>query len=123
MVNDHNGRIPRDFWLDDWEREAIVAFFHEHPSEGYRRLTYMMLDAGVVAVSPSSVLRVLRTAGLMRRWSPSPSQKGTGFKQPSEPHKHWHVDISYLNIQGTFYYLCSVLDGCSRFICFGSVGK
>ncbi|WP_198947786.1 IS3 family transposase [Magnetofaba australis] len=116
MVNDHNGRIPRDFWLDDWEREAIVAFFHEHPSEGYRRLTYMMQDADVVAVSPSSVLRVLRTAGLMRRWSPPPSQKGTGFKQPSEPHKHWHVDISYLNIQGTFYYLCSVLDGCSRFI-------
>ena len=34
--------------------------------------------------------------------------------QPREPHQHWHTDISYLNICGTFYYLCSVLDGCSR---------
>ncbi|HVA46697.1 MAG TPA: transposase family protein [Pirellulales bacterium] len=33
-----------------------------------------------------------------------------------KPHEHWHVDVSYLNIAGTFYFLCSVLDGCSRFI-------
>ena len=36
--------------------------------------------------------------------------------QPLRPHEHWHVDVSYLNLGGTFYYLCSVLDGCSRFI-------
>ena len=36
--------------------------------------------------------------------------------QPLQPHEHWHVDISYLNIAGTFYFLCAILDGCSRFI-------
>ena len=36
--------------------------------------------------------------------------------QPSRPHEHWHTDISYINLGGTFYYLCSVLDGYSRFI-------
>jgi transposase InsO family protein len=45
-----------------------------------------------------------------------PSLKGTGFQQPIRPHEHWHVDISYINISGTFLYLCSFLDGCSRFI-------
>jgi hypothetical protein len=25
-------------------------------------------------------------------------------------HQHWHIDVSYLNIGGTFYYLCSILD-------------
>src|SRR5262249_4327092 len=30
--------------------------------------------------------------------------------------QHWHVDVSYLNICGTFYYQCSVLDGYSRYI-------
>ena len=25
------------------------------------------------------------------------------------------TDVSYTNISGTFYYLCSVLDGCSRY--------
>ena len=39
-----------------------------------------------------------------------------GFVQPLLPHEHWHVDVSYINICGTFYYLCSVLDGCSCFI-------
>jgi len=36
--------------------------------------------------------------------------------QPLAPHEHWHIDISHLNICGTFYYLCSVLDGCSRYL-------
>jgi transposase InsO family protein len=76
----------------------------------------MMLDQDVVAVSPSSVYRVLAGAGLLgiRNWSPS--KKGTGFVQPLKPHEHWHVDVSYINICGTFYYLCSALDGCSRSI-------
>jgi hypothetical protein len=29
-------------------------------------------------------------------------------------HDHWHIDISYLNIAGTFYFMASVLDGYSR---------
>jgi transposase InsO family protein len=115
-VNEHNAWIPRDFWLEEWEKEAIIAYFKEHSEDGYRRLTYMMMDADIVAVSPSSVYRVLFAAELLRRWNGKPSQKGTGFVQPLNPHEHWHVDISYINICGTFYYLCSQLDGCSRYI-------
>ena len=76
----------------------------------------MMLDADVVAVSPSSVYCVLRDAGLIRPHNSKPSLKGKGFQQPLRPHEHWHVDISYINVAGTFFYLCSLLDGCSRFI-------
>jgi putative transposase len=76
----------------------------------------MMLDADIAACSPSSVYRVLKEAGLLDRHNPKPTTKGTGFIQPLQPHEHWHVDVSYLNIGGTFSYLCSVLDGCSRFI-------
>ena len=75
-----------------------------------------MLDQDVVATTPSSVYRILKNAGVLRRWNNKPSKKGTGFKQPSAAHKHWHIDVSYLNIKGTFYYLCSVLDGYSRYI-------
>jgi transposase InsO family protein len=115
-ANEHNGKIPRDHWVEPWERQAIVDFHDSYPLEGYRRLTFMMLDADVVAVSPSTTYRVLRSAGLLDRWNRKPSRKGTGFVQPDGPHRHWHIDISYLNIAGTFYYLCSVLDGYSRFI-------
>ena len=76
----------------------------------------MMLDQNIVAVSPSSTWRVLSKAGLLQKWNQKPSLKGTGFVQPLLPHEHWHVDVSYLNISGTFYYLCSFLDGCSRSI-------
>ena len=76
----------------------------------------MMLDADIVAVSPSSVWRVLSRAGLLRKWNGKTSRKGRGFEQPPEPHQHWHIDVSYINISGTFYYLCSVLDGYSRAI-------
>ncbi|MBF0587479.1 transposase family protein, partial [Prosthecochloris sp. N2] len=79
-------------------------------------MTYMMLDQDIVAVSPSSVYRVLSAAGLLRRWNVKKSSKGNGFKQPLKPHEHWHIDVSYVNILGTFYYLCSILDGCSRYI-------
>jgi len=108
--------VPRDFWLEKWEKKAIIDFHGKHPLEGYRRLTFMMLDEDVVAVSPSSVYRVLKQAGLMDRWNGKTSKKGTGFVQPLQPHDHWHIDISYLNLAGTFYYMCSILDGCSRAI-------
>jgi len=122
-ANRHNGLVPKAHWLTEAEREAIVAYYHAHHAaisyrwrEGYRRLSYMMLDDDVVAASPSSVYRVLKKADLIQSWSKSPSRKGKGFDQPLRPHEHWHIDICYVNITGTFYYLCSILDGYSRAI-------
>ena len=76
----------------------------------------MMLDDDVVAVSPSSVYRVLKAAARLDRRRFAPSKKGTGFVQPLATHRHWHVDISYINVAGTFYYLTSILDGFSRYL-------
>jgi transposase InsO family protein len=115
-VNEHNTWVPRDHWLTDPEKDSIRIFARQHPLEGYRRLTFMMLDADVVACSPASVYRVLKAAGLLAGQTPTPTKKGTGFLQPLRPHEQWHVDVSYLNIAGTFYFLCSILDGYSRLI-------
>ena len=84
--------------------------------DGYRRMTFMMLDADVVACSPSSSLSRPQKSGIAGRGkTPNVTKKGTGFVQPLKAHQEWHVDISYLNIAGTFYFLCSLLDGYSRF--------
>jgi len=115
-ANEHNATIPRDHWLTDDEKQDILDYHERHPLEGYRRLAFMMIDDDVVAVSPSSVYRVLRAHDRLDRWNRRPSKKGTGFAQPSRPHQHWHIDIAYINVVGTFYYLCSILDGCSRYI-------
>ena len=111
-----HGPTPRDHWLTPRERSQILAYHAQHPLDGYRRLTYMMLDADIVAVSPASVYRVLTQAGVLDRWTRTPSKKGTGFEQPLAPHEHWHIDVTYVNLAGTFYYLCAILDGASRYL-------
>jgi len=117
LSNQHNGKVPKDFWLENWETKAIIDFKKHHPLEGYKRLTYMMMDQDIVAVSPSTTYRVLKNTGLTSRWLvKSSSKKKTGFIQPLAPHEHWHVDISYINFCGTFLFLIAVLDGFSRFI-------
>jgi transposase InsO family protein len=109
--------VPKNHWLLPREAEAIVAYRHDHPDEGYRRLTYQMLDENIVAVSPASVYRVLKNAGLLWPFAKTHTKaKGSGFVQPSKPHEHWHLDISYLNFKGTFVYLVALIDGYSRFI-------
>jgi putative transposase len=86
-VNEHNGWVPRDFWLEEWEKQAIIGFHLKNPLEGYRRLTFMMLDADIVAVSPTSVWRVLGQAGLLSKWNGKPSKKGTALSS------HWrHIN-------------------------------
>jgi transposase InsO family protein len=109
----HNGMIPKEHWLLPDERQLILDYRCTNPEIGYRALTYHLIDADIVAASPSSIYRVLREAGLLSPWNRS-SSKGKGFTQPLEPHEQWHTDVSYINIRGTFYYFSAVLDGCSR---------
>lgn len=77
-VNEHNAWVPRDHGLTADEIARICLFARAHPSEGYRRMTFMMLDADVVACSPASVYRVLKKAGLLAGPSPTITTKGTG---------------------------------------------
>jgi putative transposase len=115
--NNHNGIIPKKHWILDWERESIISYAQTHIGEGYRRMTYMMIDDNIVAISPSTTYRVLKTAGLLNRWNKvKKSIKGNGFDQPALPHQHWHTDIKYVNFRGTFLFLISVIDGYSRYI-------
>jgi transposase InsO family protein len=51
-MNEQNGHVPRDHWLLDEEKRTIIAFHERVPLEGYRRLTFMMIDQEVVAASP-----------------------------------------------------------------------
>lgn len=115
--NRHNAKTPKEHWLLDWEKDAIIAYALKHPREGYRRLTYMMMDEDIVAVSPSTTYRILKDAGLLNRWNTvKTSLKGRGFDQPSDIHQHWHVDIKYVNFKGSFLFLISAIDGFSRYI-------
>ena len=114
-VNEHNAWIRATGGSTTGRSKPSSASLRV-PLEGYRRLAFMMLDRDVAAASPSNVYRVLKAAGRIGRSTNKPSKKGTGFHQPIKPHEHWHIDISYINIHGTFYYLTTILDGYSRYI-------
>jgi putative transposase len=116
-ANHHNGQIPRSFWIRPEERRAIIDYCKDRIEDGYRRLSYMMLDANIAWVSPSTTYRVLSSAGLLNRWSGKRNRAyGSGFNHPSGPNEHWHIDISYVNVQGSFLFMISILDGYSRMV-------
>lgn len=52
-ANEHNAPVPRDHWLEEWEKAAMIDYARQHPLEGYRSLTFMMLDAEGLEVAPS----------------------------------------------------------------------
>jgi len=117
--NAHNGKIPKRGWIFQWEKEAIIEYAKKHPSEGYRRLTYMMIDENIAAVSPVTTFRILKKAGLLNKWNmvkTTNNRKGVGFNQPIAVHQHWHIDIKYVNFRGSFLFLISIIDGYSRYI-------
>ncbi|WP_238527707.1 IS3 family transposase [Lentisphaera araneosa] len=112
--NQHNGIQPKDFWLTEAERHAVIEYYQSHRREGYRAVTYMMIDEDIAYMSSSSVYRILSGAGLMRTKSIKKSKKGNGFEQPLQAHEHWHTDISYVKVNKRFYFFIGVLDGYSR---------
>ena len=115
--NFHNGKIPRCHWILEEEKEAIKLYAKlSSIEEGYRRMCYRMLDEDVAAVSPTTVYRVLKEAGLLSRFKGKASSRGDGFVQPKKAHEHWHIDISYIKVLGENYFLISIIDGYSRYI-------
>lgn len=57
------------------ERDAVRAYALTHPKDGYRRLTWQMIDEDVAYLSPSSVYRILDEADLLYRWKRSESPR------------------------------------------------
>jgi putative transposase len=89
----------------DWEKETVISYAKSHIAEGYRRLTYIMMDEDIVAVSLSPTYRILKSAGLHNRWNiVKKNSKGKGFDQPIALLQHFYVDIKYINFKGPFPY-------------------
>jgi transposase InsO family protein len=124
QANRHNHALPKSVQITPPERDLVIAYAKKHYSandyflkDGYRRIAYRMMDDGVAYISPSSVYRILKDAGLLNEWKTAKkSKKGTGFIQPKNVNKHWHTDIKYVSFRGTFLFLITVIDGYSRFV-------
>ena len=98
------------------EIAAVKSYALAHPTDGYRRITWMMIDEDIAALSESSVYRILRAAGLNGRWARSIADGGARPMPPSKPDQQWHSDIMYLWVNGRWYFFVAVLDAYSRYI-------
>lgn len=101
--------------LLDWEKEAIRDFYLENQENGYRRITYMMIDQNIVYTSPSTVYRYLKSEGLLMRWA-EPRILGPRPALPTRPNQKWHTDLMILEIDGINYYYQGIIDAYSRYI-------
>jgi transposase InsO family protein len=97
------------------EKAAVLAYALAHPKDGYRRLTWQVIDADIAYLSESSVYRILRDAELLARWKRS-THSGQAPTKPTRPHERWHTDLMYLRIADSWYFLVTVLDAYSRYV-------
>jgi len=109
-------RPPRSPWQAlPAEVEAVLGYALASPREGYRRLAWMMVDADVAYLSPSSVYRILDDADLLYRWKRS-RPVGERPAEPTAPNQRWHTDLMYLRVNDSWYFLVTVLDAYSRYV-------
>jgi transposase InsO family protein len=104
------------------ERTAIIDLAKDeaYSDDSHRILRAKGVDAGLIAVSSSSVYRVMRNEGLTTDRSNRAQRTGRSRKpdrpELSEPNQRWCWDISYLRtlVSGIFLYLYVLLDEYSR---------
>jgi len=113
---DKVGMRCRVYELLPEERAAICEFALEYPKIGYRKLTWMMVDAGRVCVGESTVYRVLSDADLLSRWKRSAASSGEYNFRPVAPNQQWHTDVMYVWVAARFYFLVSFVDAYSRYV-------
>jgi putative transposase len=104
------------------ERSAIVALAKDegYVDDSHRVLTAKGIDCGRIAVSASTVYRVMRKEGLTTDRSGRSHRNGNRRKPErpdlTGPNQRWCWDISYLRtlVHGIFLYLYVLLDEYSR---------
>ena len=115
-LEDKVGKRCRLYELLPEERTAICEYALGFPKIGYRKLTWMMVDAGVACVGESTVYRVLSEADLLSRWKRSAASSGEYHFRPTAPNQQWHTDVMYVWVAARFYFLLSFIDAYSRYV-------
>ena len=116
QLQDRPGVPQRVYMVLPEERAAICAFALKHAKIGYRKLTWMMVDADVACVGESTVYRVLNEADLLSRWKRSERSSGEYHFRPNAPNQQWHTDVMYVWVAARFYFLLSFVDAYSRYV-------
>jgi len=99
------------------EEDKVLAVAREFPDLSSRQLSAWITDNKGFAVSESTVYRILRREGLVKRQETQLMAAKEYHTKTTRPHKMWATDASYFRVVGWgYYYLVTVMDDYSRFI-------
>jgi putative transposase len=99
------------------EERRILAIAKECPDLSSRQLSAWITDHEGFAVSESTVYRILKREGLVKRQEIQPLAADEYHTKTTRPHQLWATDASYFKVVGWgYYYLVTVMDDYSRFI-------
>ena len=99
------------------EEDKVLAVARESPELSSRQLSAWITDNEGFAVSESTVYRILRREGLVKRQETQLTAAKEYHTKTTRPHQMWATDASYFRVVGWgYYYLVTVMDDYSRFI-------
>jgi len=99
------------------EEERVLVIARESPELSSRQLSAWITDHEGFAVSESTVYRILRREGLVKRQETQLMAAREYRTRTTRPHQMWATDASYFRVIGWgYYYLVTVMDDYSRFI-------
>ena len=122
LIDGKPGPVHAPHALLPEERSAIVTLSKDerYVDDSHRVLTAKCVDSGIIAVSASTMYRVMRDEGLTTDRSGRSHRNGNSRKpdrpELTGPDQRWCWDISYLQtlVPGVFLYLYALLDEYSR---------
>jgi putative transposase len=99
------------------EEDRLLWVAQEYPELSSRQLSAWITDNEGFAVSESTVYRILRREGLVKRQETQLAAAKEYHTKTTRPHQMWATDASYFRVVGWgYYYLVTVMDDYSRFI-------
>lgn len=108
--------VPWNRLMDD-ERERVLEVARASPTWSSRQIAAWIADHGDFSVSESTVFRILKREGLVRRLELRQPAGSEYRHKTTAPHQLWATDASYFRVAGWgYYYVVTVMDDFSRFI-------
>lgn len=111
---------PRQFWnrIPEFVRDHVVEVALEQPEKSPRQLAWHITDNEEYYISESSVYRILKDFDLVTSPAFQMISASDRFKKPTKRvNEMWQTDFTQFKvISWGWYYLCTVLDDCTRYI-------
>ena len=123
LEDDAGGGKPPWNRLTIQEVDHVLSVAREMPELSPQQLASWVTDNMGFSVSESTIYRILRREGLVKRLEMRLAAGKEYHRKTTGPHQMWATDASYFRVVGWGYYLVTVMDDYSRFIPSASSGQ